>query len=172
MIRVSLATLSLCLAASLASAQTGSRLDYDTFCKLNSAEKNQAFATASPETKAELARTQFERWRDANKGQLSAAQLSVLQDVIAFITPAMYVNDGSSSQDTGAAELHERHQSLFTAEQRRQMTPVAPCIPKRQPPNRYAAFFSASLNSATRAETSNNRLTTPAAIAGDALSVE
>jgi hypothetical protein len=106
---------------------------YETYCQMERTEKRAAFKSMPSEHRARLARTHVERWRDANKGRLSEAQLGLLKEMIAALTPAMY-GGGSEADQRKARELGEalegRADALFTNDERRALRYDAPCAGK------------------------------------------
>ena len=105
-------------------------LPYETYCQMERTEKRALFKSLPSEERARLARTHMERWRNANKGQLSEPQLSLLKEMIAAISPAMF--DGGSAADQAKAkvlieDLESRVDTLFTNDQRRALRYDAPC---------------------------------------------
>jgi len=124
--------LALVLAASRPSAQTPQKLEYDTFCKLPDVEsKRQAFLATTPENRVELARTQTERWRDANKARLKPAQLTALANVIAAFTTELY-SEGPKAEAARSAmrEATRGLGEIFSREDVQAMQPGGPCIAK------------------------------------------
>jgi hypothetical protein len=115
-----------------AAVQSPEKIEYDTFCKLPDVEaKRSAFVATTPENRAELVRTQIERWRDANKARLKPQQVEFLSEMIAFITPAVYA-PGQTSPEARAKmrTLQGRQRELFTYADLQGMEPNGPCIPK------------------------------------------
>jgi hypothetical protein len=115
-----------------ASSQTTQKLDYEQFCKLPDVEaKRAAFLAASPQNRADLVRTQIERWRDANRARLNAKQLAALADLIAAIGPDLY-SEGPKAEEqrVKARALAEVQRDLFTPEEIQAMQPNGPCIAK------------------------------------------
>ena len=112
--------------------QTAKPIDYDTFCKLPDVEaKRSAFFEATPATRADLVRTQVERWRDANRARLTEVQLKALTDLIASITPEVY-SDGPTAEEqrVKARRVSEQQFQHFTREEVQAMQPNSPCIAK------------------------------------------
>ena len=71
--------------------QAASReITYDDFMKLGLGERQARFARVTPENQATLKRTHAQRWLTANSGRLTSAQMTVVQDAIAFLTPDLY----------------------------------------------------------------------------------
>ena len=115
------------------SALPNKPMPYESYCKMERTEKRATFKSMPAEHRALLARTHMERWRDANKGRLSEAQLGVLKELIAAISPAMY-GAGSEADQRKARELgealEERADALFTNDERRALRYDAPCAGK------------------------------------------
>ena len=104
---------------------------YETYCQMERAEKRAAFKAMPPEHRVQLARTNMERWREANKSTLSEAQLGLLKEMIAAITPSMF-GGGTEADQRQARELgealEERADALFTNDVRRALRYDAPCV--------------------------------------------
>ncbi len=103
---------------------------YDTHCQNTVAEKRRVFREASPELKARIARTQAERWRDANVAALTADQKSVLDDLIAAITPELFKESGDSAKKMQALEA--RIGKVFTGSQVDEFDRDGPCVAKNR----------------------------------------
>jgi hypothetical protein len=104
---------------------------YETYCQMERAVKRSAFKAMPPEHRVQLARTHMERWREANKGKVSEAQLELLKEMIAAITPSMF-GGGTEADQRQARELgealEERADALFTNDVRRALRYDAPCV--------------------------------------------
>lgn len=79
----------MCATYSVATEQVKT-IDYDTFGKLDLQGRIKAFNEISPENQAELVKTHAKRWLEKNRNRLTAEQISVLEENIAFITPDIY----------------------------------------------------------------------------------
>ena len=64
--------------------------DYDDFMKLSVHQRHARFDTISAENKAMIVRTHSERWLRNNRGRLSASEVEVFEEIIAFISPDLY----------------------------------------------------------------------------------
>jgi len=117
-----------------AAVQSKQKIEYDTFCKLPDVEaKRSAFVAATPENQAELARTQIERWRDANMARLKPEQAEFLAEMIAFVTPEAYApGQASSEMRAKRRTLQGKQRELFTYADLQGMESNGPCIPKRK----------------------------------------
>ena len=93
--------------------------------------KRSAFLEATPATRADLVRTQIERWRDANRARLTDVQLKALADLIAAISPEVY-SDGPAAEEqrVKARRVSELQFQHFTREEVQAMQPNSPCIAK------------------------------------------
>ena len=105
-------------------------LPYETYCQMERTEKRALFKSLPSDERARLARTHIERWHDANKAKLSEPQLSLLKEMIAAISPAMF--DGGTAAEQAKAkslieDLESRVDSVFTNDQRRALRYDAPC---------------------------------------------
>jgi len=68
------------------------QISYEEFMKLSSSSRRARFSGANPETKAIIMRTHAERWLAANRGRLTTGQVSLVEQLIALVTPAWYRN--------------------------------------------------------------------------------
>lgn len=64
--------------------------DYDDFMKLSVHQRHARFDTISAENKAMIVRTHSERWLYNNRGRLTASEVEVFEEIIAFVTPDLY----------------------------------------------------------------------------------
>lgn len=64
---------------------------YEEFVKLLPDARRDQFARLSAELKAHITRTHAEHWLAANRNRLSAEQIAVTTEAIAFVTPAIYL---------------------------------------------------------------------------------
>jgi hypothetical protein len=103
-------------------------LMYDTFCKKEEREKRTLFRAATPAQKSALARTQIERWRDANRAQQSTEQLTVLQELWAMATADMF--ERTPEGKTKLAAFEARAGSVYPGRILDQLSPFGPCVPK------------------------------------------
>ena len=123
--------------APTAAQQAQQTVDYDIFCKLPDTQtKRETFLAVSPDNRAQLVRTQLERWRDANRAKLTEKQLTALAELIAAITPDTYA-EGPKGEEARvkARSLSELQFQLFTMDQVQAMQPYAPCIAKIKTPS-------------------------------------
>ena len=117
----------------VAQEQAAKPMDYETYCKLPDAgAKKAAFMATTAESRGTLARTQMERWRDANQTRLDEKQKGVLEEVIQSITADSYANGplGEAARIKTRAIL-ERFEPLFAQRDLMAMQPDAPCIAKK-----------------------------------------
>lgn len=120
------------LAAPPGPSQTSQPAAYETFCKLDVYARKQAFNQATPENRAELVRTQVERYREAYRTSLTTQQLEFLSELIAFITPDAYGAGARSAESRARAKtLQARQAALFTRDDMQLLQPMGPCIPKK-----------------------------------------
>ena len=88
-----LIVLAVCSVGVMAQEQSAKPIDYETYCKLpDSQSKRAAFGATTAENRGTLARTQLERWRDANQTRLDDKQKNLLADLIKSITSDSYDN--------------------------------------------------------------------------------
>ena len=99
-------------------AQTA--VDYDTFMQQDWQGRTRMFNTITPENRAELVRTQMERWLAAIQDRLTSEQLAAMHDCIAFVQPDAYRPETREAYLARAKELEQRAAALFTHEDLRQ----------------------------------------------------
>jgi len=106
-------------------------MDYESFCKLDGESRLAALKTATPAVRADLTRTQIERWRDANKARLNDRQILGLTSLILSITPLTY-DEGPQAEQARVKSraVVESVQKLFTNADMTAMQLYSPCIPK------------------------------------------
>jgi hypothetical protein len=64
--------------------------DYDAFMTLSVHQRHARFDTLSAENKALMVRTHAERWLHNNRGRLTASDVEMFEEIIAFFTPDLY----------------------------------------------------------------------------------
>lgn len=74
----------------VAAAQEPVRVDYDTFMQGDFQSRIRVFNMVSPENRAELVRVQIERWLAKHRARLTTEQVAVMEENLAFVTPAIY----------------------------------------------------------------------------------
>lgn len=114
-------------------APAATEFAYETFCKKEERDKRQLFRAATPEQQSVLTRTQIERWRDANRTQLSTPQLAVLQELWTTATPQTF--EGFFDRTEQARAKRESWEALagsaFRGRELDQISPYGPCIAKK-----------------------------------------
>lgn len=98
-------------------AQPAPKIDYDTFMQLDLDERIRQFNLISAENRAELVQTQIKRWVEQNRSRLSAAQLKMMEENIAFVTAERYNRSMSEQDRAKAQDLEKRTAALFTREE-------------------------------------------------------
>jgi hypothetical protein len=111
-----------------APAPSAAELEYETYCKKTQQEKRSLFRAATPAQKAAIARTQMERFRDANRTRLSKEQLTLLSEFLALITPSIFEGDKDGQAKLEA--LSDRLEKAFSNEDQDAMDRDGPCMPK------------------------------------------
>jgi hypothetical protein len=112
-------------------AQDSKKIEYDEFCKLDVKSKNGFFAVASPENRAELIRTQLQRWLAKNRARLTTAQVMVIEENIAFIKADLYILPRREEDMAKAKALEQRTLALMSREDMTEaFTIFGSCIPK------------------------------------------
>ena len=110
-------------------------VDYDTLMQQqDKAAIRRQFAQLSPENKALIVRTQIERWITANRARLSPAQLQVMQEMAAVVSPGLYSPNRTEATLARVQELEKRAISLLGKEDvgRAATLEMAVYIPKAQ----------------------------------------
>jgi hypothetical protein len=80
---------------------------------LDRGERLKMFNAISAQNKADLVRTHFRRWRDANRASLNAAQLEALGDQLDIIRTELYQQPRDEHLKRRADEMLDRLYSLF-----------------------------------------------------------
>jgi hypothetical protein len=109
----------------------GTRVEYDEFCKLDLQAKNRLFNVITPENRADLIRTQIQRWLDKSRPRLTPAQIQVMEDNIAFIKADLYRLPRREADLAKAKELEQRTLALMSREDMTEaLTVYGSCIAK------------------------------------------
>ena len=111
------------------SLPAASELVYETFCKKEEREKRLLFRAATAAQKVTLARTQLERWRDANQAAVTKDQLSTIEELLAMITVKLF--DASDEGKSLIAKFEATARKAFSGRQMDEMAPDGPCIAKK-----------------------------------------
>lgn len=112
-------------------AAQASKIEYDEFCKLDVKTKNGVFAAATPENRAELIRTQIQRWLGKNRERLSPEQVKVIEENISFIKADLYDLPRREEDMAKAKALEQRTLALMSREDMTEaFTIFGSCIPK------------------------------------------
>ena len=77
-----------------------------------------------------LARTQIERWRDANEARLSAEQLAAIKDLLAVATAETFALS-RTDQRARLRPVEARAGALFQGRELDAMGPTGPCLAKK-----------------------------------------
>ena len=76
---------------------------YDDFMKLTAHQRRARFNTISAENRATILQTHVKRWLHNNRGRLTAGELAVFEEIIAFLSPDLYREpDGDLNKREGA----------------------------------------------------------------------
>lgn len=97
--------------AGWAQSQTPSpapQISYADFVKLDYAARRQRFGEVNAATKAAIMRSHLADWLGKNRSRLSASQVEVVQDAIAFVTPALYESPTDPAVTARSKELEAR----------------------------------------------------------------
>lgn len=95
-------------------------VDYDAFRKLAWSERLEIFGALSAEEKAAFVRVVISRWLEAHRAELSAQQIAILEENVAFIRPELYVDATPPELLSEARQLEARTAELLSREQMRQ----------------------------------------------------
>jgi hypothetical protein len=95
-------------------------IDYDRFWQQDEQGRLGTFNVITPENRAELVRTQIERWLVANQQRLTPEQIAAMRDFIAFAQPDVYRIENRDAYLPLLKELEQRADALFTLEDMRQ----------------------------------------------------
>jgi hypothetical protein len=133
-VRVTRAIVALALAVGAGMIALGAqapRIEYDEFCKLDLQARNRLFNVISPENRADLVRTQIQRWLEKNRARLTPAQIQVMEDNAAFIKADLYRLPRREADMAKAKELEQRTLALMSREDMTEaLTVYGSCIPK------------------------------------------
>jgi hypothetical protein len=123
-----------CSVFAAAPAAQAVKVEYDDFCTLDVQTKNRLFAAVSPDNRAELIRTQLQRWLDKNRARLSPEQVKVVEENIAFIKADLYRIPRREEDMQKAKELEQRTLALMSrADMTEAVTIFGSCIAKGWP---------------------------------------
>jgi hypothetical protein len=93
---------------------------YDAFMKAPFEERVRLFNEAKPETRAALIREQIQRWLAIRRAKLSPEQVQVMEENLAFVTPALYQGPPKREDRERAQALEAKTAKLFTRAELRQ----------------------------------------------------
>ena len=91
-------------------------IDYDSFMQGDLNARISTFQKITAENKAEIVRTQIERWLEVNRGRLTAEQIAIMEENLAFVTPEVYEQSRTQSSLTRAKDLEARSLALLSRE--------------------------------------------------------
>jgi hypothetical protein len=117
----------------VASFQTAAQtpvISYESYCQQDEADKKKAFRASPPEIQAMLARTQVERWRDANQATLTAEQLDVIKELLSVTTAETFALS-RAEQRAKLSAVEARAGAAFKGRELDAMGPTGPCLPKK-----------------------------------------
>jgi hypothetical protein len=114
-ILLSCAAVGLMLAISgVARSQTRVAITYDAYIALDRGPRLHIFNLITPENRAALVREQIQRWLKANRSRLSDAQIAVLEENLAFITPDHYMFPNTAETLARAKALETKTRALLS----------------------------------------------------------
>ena len=96
-----------------------SRIDYDSFRTKSWPERVALFDDFSAEERAELVRTHISRWLSQHRHELTAGQIAILEESIAFISADLYTLPRNEDLTSRFLDLAKRTAMLLTREQAR-----------------------------------------------------
>lgn len=96
-----------------------SRIDYDWFRTKSWQERVVLFNETSAEERAELVRTHISRWLSLNRHELTAEQIAIVEENIAFISTDLYAFPRNEDLISRYLELAKRTAMLLSREQAR-----------------------------------------------------
>ena len=97
-----LAAIAVCLLVTSQVRAQDVSVTYDTFMRLDAAERLARFQTLTPINRAELLREQLARWRQLHAAELNAEEQQVLDDVAASIRPDNFTAARRDSSEIAA----------------------------------------------------------------------
>ena len=113
-------------------APAAASIDYDTFMQTDVDGRIRAFNTITPENRAELVRTQIERWLEKNRSRLNAEQMQVMEENRAFVTADTYRLPRNPQKMEQAKALEAKTAALFSgSDMREAITIRGTYIPKK-----------------------------------------
>ena len=95
---------------------------YKEFMAFPADHRRAQFAAMSPENKAGVMRTHMERWIQANKGRLTAPEIAVFEEMVAYVTPEIYRRPPESAVDKREEELRAKMRCRVSPEDVRAAT--------------------------------------------------
>jgi hypothetical protein len=105
------------------------QITYAAFMALSDQQRRDRFDGFDAETKSVLMRTHANQWLDKNRTRLSASQIALMQDLIAYLSPEAYRNPGDPQIARRGKELTEKVKC-----QLRNSDVLAAIGPHRSPP--------------------------------------
>jgi hypothetical protein len=129
-VMIATAVAAVCLLPGDIAAQT-SKIDYDAYCTLDLKSKQKVFGEISPENRANLVRTQAQRWLDKNRSRLTGEQIKIMEENIAFVKPDLYKFPRTEVDMALAKNLEQRTLALMPREDVTEaLTVFGSCIAK------------------------------------------
>ena len=95
-------------ASGLQNQPARTQITYDAFMALNDNQRRTRFDGYDAGTKSMLMRTHTQRWLEKNRQRLSASQVQLVQDTIAYLSPEAYSNPGDPAIAKRGQELTEK----------------------------------------------------------------
>ncbi|HEX7780444.1 MAG TPA: hypothetical protein VF424_14450 [Vicinamibacterales bacterium] len=112
-------------------AAQASRIEYDVFCTMDVKTKQKVFGEISPENRADLVRTQIQRWLDKNRSRLTAEQIKIMEENIAIVKADLYKFPRNEVELAKAKSLEQRTLAVMTREDMAEaLTIFGSCIAK------------------------------------------
>lgn len=129
-VMIAIAVAAVCLLSRDTAAQA-SKIEYDVYCTLDLNTKQKVFGEISPENRAELVRTQIQRWLDKNRSRLTEEQIKIMEENIAIVKADLYKFPRNEVELAKARSLEQRTLKLMPKEDMAEaLTIFGSCIAK------------------------------------------
>ena len=84
-------------------------IEYGDFMKLSASERRACFDSLTAENRARIVQTHVKRWLDKNRRHLTAGELAVFEEIVAFLSPELSrTSDGASDKRQDALQARVR----------------------------------------------------------------
>ena len=107
-------------------------VDYETFFKLDVQSRIRVFNEVTAENRAELVKTQIQRWLDQNRARLTPEQVKLLEEAVTLTVADNYKGPMNDELRTKMQSLEKRMGAAFSQEDLRDAITInGPYIPKK-----------------------------------------